>query len=726
LARDETREPNQQWTEDVVVRKNFKYYLAASVALATIIVYLAALRNDFVEWDDGVYIVDNVHIRSLDTAFFKWAFFDFYAANWHPLTWMSHALDYALWGLNPLGHHLTNIILHAINTFLVVMLVIRLLDAFKARTSGSERAPFLFLTERSILIAAGVTGLLFGLHPVHVESVAWVAERKDLLCALFFLLSIIMYTNYALGVENEVDDNNAIPRFLNRRYLVTLGFFTLALLSKPMAVTLPVVLLILDWYPLNRLQSFRTPQAVRIMAEKIPFFVLSLAASIVTIMAQKAGGALVPTVAVPLSARTLVAAKSLIAYLFNMALPYHLIPFYAYPGPGEISLFHLEYPLAIAFFVGITAACVGVMKKWKLWLSVWSYYVVTLLPVLGIVQVGGQAMADRYTYLPSLGPFLIAGLGGAWLLAHEDALKRRIPAAKTIGAAVVVSVFITLSYLSFKQIGVWKNSFVLPDYILEKEPPKDPRVYLFRGMAFERTGRLDKAIEDYDRAIALDPSYYQAFLGRGAIFRETGRLDKAIEDYDRAIALNPAYDQAFFGRGATFEKMGKFDSAIEDYGRAIALNPENYEAYNNRGMQYRATGQLDKAIADFDKTIALCPSSEKAYFNLGGIYAEAGLFDKAIENFNRSIVMDPAYADAYANRGITRALSGQAGAALEDFNKAIELKQNFAVAYFNRGKLYLTTGRRELALADFQKACSLGDEAGCNTVRELTRGFHAE
>jgi tetratricopeptide (TPR) repeat protein len=706
------------------VRKNIKYFLAASVALTTFVVYLAALQNGFVELDDNAYILENQYIRTFNIPFLKWAFFNFYAANWHPLTWMSHALDYALWGLNPIGHHLTNIILHTANTFAVVFLILKLLEIRSERTTENGRSSF--LNERTILIAAGTAGLLFGVHPVHVESVAWVAERKDLLCALFFLLSIIMYTNYALSVESEMDDKNTISRFLNRRYLVPLGFFILALLSKPMAVTLPVILLILDWYPLNRIPSFKSSQTVLVVVEKIPFFVLSLASSIVTIMAQKAGGALVSTEVVPSSARTLVASKSLITYLFKMTLPYHLIPFYAYPGTAEISIFHLEYPLAITLFVGITTACVVVAKKWKLWLSVWGYYVVTLLPVLGVVQVGGQAMADRYTYLPSLGPFLIAGLGGARLLAYEGALKRRIPVVKTIGAVVVVSVFISLSYLSIKQIGVWKNSFVVLDYILEKEPPKDPRVYLSRGMAFERIGRSDEAIEDYNRAIASDPSSYQAFLGRGTIFRKTGRLDKAIEDYNRAIALNPSYYQAFFGRGTTFEKMGRFDKAIEDYDRAIALNPEYYEAYNNRGMQYKATGQLDRAIADFDKTIALYPSSEKAYFNLGVIYAETGLFDKAIENFNRSIVIDPTYAEAYVNRGITHALIGQAGTALEDFNKAIELKQNFTVAYFNRGKLYLETGRRQLAIADFQKACGLGDEVGCNTLQELIRGLHAE
>ena len=267
---------------------NIKYYLAGFVALVTFLIYLTALRNDFINWDDGPYVYENPHIRSLNAAFFKWAFFDFYESNWHPLTWVSHAVDYAIWGLNPLGHHLTNIILHTINAFIVVFLVIRLLEAWKERTTWN--GPPSFLNERAALIAAGTTGLLFGLHPVHVESVAWVAERKDLLCALFFLLSIIAYTKYASGMDKEPVNSNKAPRFFNKNYLAALGLFILALLSKPMAVSLPVVLLVLDWFPFNRIRSGRTLWAAGV--EKLPFIALSLVSSIITVLAQKAGGAL--------------------------------------------------------------------------------------------------------------------------------------------------------------------------------------------------------------------------------------------------------------------------------------------------------------------------------------------------------------------------------------------------------------------------------------------------
>ncbi len=305
----------------------------------TFIVYLAALQNEFVEWDDSQYVFENLHIRSFDLDFFKWAFFDFYAANWHPLTWISHALDYAVWGLNPMGHHLTNNILHAVNTFLVVLLVVRLLtsrQAVKLTSSHMSSAPadppeagnsrFTIHDSRFALIAAGVTGLLFGLHPIHVESVAWVAERKDLLCALFYLLSIMAYVSYRSYTTNK-------------SYILSLFFFILALLSKPMAVSLPVVLLILDWYPFGRIQSLKTFRDS--FVDKIPFIALSIVSSILTVLAQRAEGAVTAIEAIPLSTRMLVASKSLIAYLWKMLMPMHLIPYYPYPN--DASLFSLEY-----------------------------------------------------------------------------------------------------------------------------------------------------------------------------------------------------------------------------------------------------------------------------------------------------------------------------------------------------------------------------------------------
>jgi lipoprotein NlpI len=656
--------------------QNYRYYLAVLVSLITFVVYLSSLHHEFVEWDDAQYVVENLHIRSIDIAFFKWAFADFHAGNWHPLTWISHAIDYAIWGLNPLGHHLTSIILHAVNAFIVVLLIINLLNVLKETTITEELSEF--LDERMILITGGVTGLLFGLHPLHVESVAWVAERKDLLCALFVLLSTTLYTKYVSSIYNESAQEISSLRFFNKQYLIAFVFFIFALLSKPMAVTLPFVLLILDWYPFKRIQSLKTFRSAFI--EKIPLIALSLISSVLTVLAQRTGGALVSMESIPFSTRVLVGARSLIAYLWKMIWPLNLIPFYPYPT--HVSLLSLEYLSTIFFVIGITIICVVSAKKQRLWLSVWSYYVMTLIPVIGIVQVGRQAMADRYTYLPSLGPFLIMGLGVAWVSRKVSTLPRWGLIIKPLGAIIAIFVFVFMSYLTFRQIGIWNNSIRLWSYVIGKHPERVHLVYYFRGLAYLNTDQVDKAIEDFDTAIALDPYFDDAFLNRGSAFEKIGKFDKAIENFDKAIALRPSYE-AYFNRGITFEKMGLLDEAIADYDKAITLNPSRYEAY-------RAIGRL---------------------------YGKTGLFDKAIEYFSKYIAINPKHAESYNNRGLSYLYIGQNDRALEDFNKAIALDQNIAVTYRNRGNLYLRMGNKAFALSDFQKACDLGDEKGCNALK---------
>jgi hypothetical protein len=575
-----------------------RYTLAGAVALTTLLVYLAALRNDFVNWDDGAYVFENPHIRSLNPAFFKWAFFDFYSYNWHPLTWLSHALDYTLWGLNPLGHHLTNIVLHAINAFLVVFLVIRLLEAWKKRTVRNGPS---FLSDRGVLIAAATTGLLFGLHPVHVESVAWVAERKDLLCALFYLLSIMAYTNGGRSVAGEAAQEISFSRFINKHYLLTLAFFILALLSKPMAVSLPAVLLLLDWFLYNRIQSFRTLWSALI--EKLPFFACSLFSSIVTVVAQKSEGALSSIEILPLSTRVLVGTRALISYLWKMALPLNLTPFYPYPR--DASFVSLEYLSAMALVIGLTAGCVVMIKKQKLWLAAWGYYVVTLLPVLGIVQVGGQSMADRYTYLPSLGPFLVMGVLAAWVLGQVSSLKRWGLSIKVFSAAMAITLLVLMSYKTLMQIEIWENSIVFWDYVIEKEPNNFSDAYANRGRAFEKMGRIDRALADYDRAIALAPFDSEVHDVRGQALHKMGWIDRAIADYDSAIALNPSDFKAYNNRGLAFDKMGQINRAIADYDSAIALNQDDAHVFINRGFAYFKIGQVGLAIADMKKACEL-------------------------------------------------------------------------------------------------------------------------
>ena len=655
-------------------KRYFQYVLPAAVAALTALCYLPALKNDFVVWDDDLYIYNNLHIRSLDWTFIKWAFSDISLSHWRPLVWISHALDYSLWGLNPMGHHLTNILLHVANTFLVVYLISRLLEAFKKRRAQSGAS---LLNERTILVTAGVTGTLFGIHPLHVESVAWVTERKDVLYALFFLLSLNAYTSYATAAgATAIRKYYGVPS--ERHYYFSLAFFVMALASKPMAVTLPAVLLIMDWYPFKRISS---PKGLAgAIIEKIPFIALSAAISVITVIAQKGQGTALLVNSVRMPDRLLVAATSLILYLWKMLAPLNLIPFY--PFPKDISILSFKYFGSIALVIGVTAVAILLRNKQRFLLAAWCYYIVSLLPVLGIVQVGDYAMADRYTYLPSIGPFMLVGLFVAWLWEKASSMGEKGHALTRLVAGAGLVVCLALAYATVSQIGIWKDSITLWSYVIDQEQDRVPLAYNNRGVAFRAMGRYDLAMEDYNRTLSLVPRSFRAYTNRGIVYAETGQLQRAIEDFDSAIAINPSYADAYTSRGLAKSSQGQLSGALEDFNKAINLKPSSVDAYLNRGVAFEQLGKLDRALEDYGKAIALDPSDYLAYCNRGIIFAKMGQSDKAVR----------------------------------DYDTSISLKPDFAKAYLERAALYKKTGNGEQAIADYRRACDLGSEDGCEAI----------
>jgi hypothetical protein len=403
-----------------------------AVAFVSFLVFLPALQLKFVNRDDTHYVSNNKFIRDFDAAFFKKAFLDFYFANWHPFTWVSHALDYALWGMNPIGHHLTNIIFHSANAFLVVLLVYHFFEALRCKTHcDTSINANSFPSEKFLCIAAITTGLLFSLHPLRVESVAWVSERKDLLCGFFFLLSLLSYFKYLLSSENRL---GLVSNF-SKHYLLSLLFFVCALLSKPMAVTLPVVLLILDWYPFGRIRSPKN--FISTIFEKIPFLALSFAVAIITYFAQKSGGAVIEEHSISLTSRLLVSATSLVKYLGDMLWPFGLNPFNTYPQDVNMSSPYFVSFSLIA--ITITVAAIFASKWWKWCIAVWGYYCVTLLPVIGIVKVGIQATADRYTYLPSIALTMVVGAAFAFVFEKLDCSKKHRKMLIAIAGVVILT-----------------------------------------------------------------------------------------------------------------------------------------------------------------------------------------------------------------------------------------------------------------------------------------------
>jgi hypothetical protein len=307
--------------------------------------------------------------------------------------------------------------------------------------------------------------------------------------------------------------------------------------------------------------------------EKTPFLALSLASSILTILAQAEGGSLVPIEYAPVSTRMLVASKALVVYLGKMTVPLNLIPFYPYPS--DVSLLSPDYLLAIVLVLGITAVCIVVIKGHALLLSVWGYYVVTLMPVLGIVQVGNQFMADRYAYLPSLGPFLLLALATAWLFEKGNALKHWSRPAALVCAAAAICILVTLSYLTIKQIGVWQNSIDLWTYVINKEPERAPLAYYNRGVFYAKKGQVDRALYDFKKTILLDPSDYQAYYNLGVLYGSTGLFDMAIECLSMTITINQSYDMAYLYRGTYYARTGRVELARADFQKACDLGNEN-------------------------------------------------------------------------------------------------------------------------------------------------------
>jgi len=657
--------------------RNMKALVAVAVSLMTFLVYLPSLGNTFLSWDDGIYVTENSAIQKLDRAFFRWAFTAFHAANWHPLTWISHALDYAVWGLNPLGHHLTNNILHAVNTFLVVLLVVKLMEACKP---ASLQAGKLTSSHYSPLIVAGVTGLLFGIHPIHVESVAWVSERKDLLCALFYLLSVMAYMKYAARLSQRAESKEQ-RAYISMPYapgplLSALCFFILALMSKPMAVSLPVVLLLLDWYPFGRIRSVKT--FLSALTEKIPFIAFSLVSSVLTILAQSSGHTIAPFAVLPLTVRALVAIKAITLYLSNMVLPVGLLPLYPYPG--DVSLTSPVYFLPILLVVVITAVAVAAIRKTKAVFAAWSYFLITLLPVLGIVQVGDQAMADRYSYLPSIGPFLLAGMSAAFLLLRSTAFGEQKLIQRFMLLAGMGAVPCILAYATIQQIAVWKDSFVLWDYTIRKNPSGNPFAYNSRGLVLRKRGQLDEAIADFERALAIRQDT-DTLNNLGIAYYEKGLYEKAVEMYGKAVLLSPGNSRAYTNLGVAYAAMSRIDLAIENFRKAISLSPDNSTIYNNLARALRSAGRIEEAEENYRKAVALNPYDDMAFLGLGSTYMMLGRLDEALEAYTRVIELSPNNPEAYRNRGIVYARKGDTDRAAADFRMACALGSRESCGY---------------------------------------------
>ena len=560
-------------SKSFLMRRSVQVIGASAIFLLIFIIYTPALDNEFINRDDGKYVYENKNIHSLNSQSFNWMLTSFHASNWHPLTWLSHAIDYAFWGPNPFGHHLSNVILHGLNTLLVFLLVIRLI--LRAR-EGSE-IPLASKTSLSVstksLIVAGVTALLFGLHPLHVESVAWVAERKDLLCAAFVLLGMLSYLSYASSV---------VKRHQWIWFTACLLLFICALMSKPMAVTLPLILLLLDIYPLKRISFYpsKTGKDLSVLLEKIPFFALSIASSIITIMAQHSGETIVNLEQFPIDTRLLSAIRSLGFYLGKMIVPIRLVPFYPYPT--HIHWLDIQHLLSGILVFGITGGCLWMARRKKyLFFITWSYYVVTLLPVIGIIQVGINPVADRYTYLPSLSIFLLVGIGVVWVFERVELTKYKGLFRGSLLAFICIVMFL-LSQLTIKQIRIWQNSEIFWSYIISASPKNSFVPHYNLGQILAEKGRLDEAISAFKKTLTINPNFEPAHSSMGVLYGKQWRLDEAISAFNNALTIKPDLARVHNNLSFAYYLKGNYKLAIFHCDRATELgyrvNPELLES----------------------------------------------------------------------------------------------------------------------------------------------------
>ena len=505
------------------------YRMAFFLAIAIFLLYLPSLDGDFLNWDDGEYIYKNVHMSNLSPEFIKYAFTHVINSNYHPLTIISYGLDYTFWGLNPKGYHLTNVLLHSLNTALVVLLSFALIDT--ARAKGFT-VP---MSDRTSLFVAAGTGLLFGTHPLHVESVAWVSERKDVLYAAFYLSGMMTYLKYTPSARQY--------------YWITAIFFLLSILSKPMAVTFPAILLLLDYYPLKRFSN--EPGGVRLsklLLEKLAFFALGFAFSIITILSQTK--ALIAINELYWYERPLLAIRGLVFYLYKFILPIGLAPFYR----ADTSPAGLADIAAILLVAGITFYCATTFWKKRLWTALWAYYIIALLPVLNLVQAGSQGAADRYTYMPLLAPMFLSALMAAIGFKRAGGSRFFPDLKRAILMFVYVGVISVIIYSTYNQIGFWKNSMTLWTREI-KVFPYEPLALSQLSDVYLKQKKYRKAEFYITTALQINPKDPMYYLKRSHVFSGKGQYLLALRDLDSALRLNPRYEEALQYRSYVLNKL---------------------------------------------------------------------------------------------------------------------------------------------------------------------------
>jgi protein O-mannosyl-transferase len=583
-------------------------------------------------------------------------FSTFHEGHYQPLSWLTFAIDYLIWGMNPAGYHLTNLVLHGANAAFLYFVARRLLFAAvpQARVEDNWR----------LSVSAGFAALLFAVHPLRVESVAWATERRDMLSALFFFGAIYFYLRaYA------ADHDQARRRWMTGAVVV----YALSLLSKATAMTLPIVLLLLDVYPLKRLRlewPLRFTAALReLLLEKLPFVVLAVLFAVIALMAQQNTGALRPVENYFFSYRVGQAFYGLCFYLWKTLAPVSLSPLYELP-------YDFEAWTAVFVACGMAVVVISVSlfllrQRWPAALACWVYYLVVVAPVLGVVQSGPQLVADRYSYLSCLSWALLAG--GAIYQASNSRSKL---SARSVGFAAVASLASvllgTLGFLTWQQTQIWRDSKTLWQHAIA-------------------TGN-DSALASYNLARLLELE---------------GKLPQSVESYSRAISINPTMADAHHNLARLLAQQGKTDEAIAHYREALKFKPHDAETHNNLAFALASNGEIEASLAEFRRAIVIDPKFAKPYFNLGRLFVRSGELDKAIDNFQQAVKLAPNQSEIHAGLADALAHAGNADEAIFHLTAAVNLSPGFADGHVALARLLAQQGKTEAAAEHYQAAMRL-------------------
>jgi tetratricopeptide (TPR) repeat protein len=645
----------------------------AALAGAVYLSFLPALGSDFTNWDDPINFIQNPYYRGLSPAHLKWMFTTFLLGHYQPLSWVTLGADYLIWGMNPLGYHLTNLTIHAVGVglFFGVLRTLFRLTPGMAEIGESWRDKGAF-----------VGALLFGIHPLRVESVAWITERRDVLCGVFFLLSVLLYLRMHEKSSRGLSSRKA--------YGLSVLFFGLSLFSKALGIALPAVLLLLDVWPLRRFVPGRRWSC---LLQKVPYLLVALLDGVVMIFAMRHIEAVQEFRRYELSERALQAGYSLCFYIGKSFLPIGLAPIY----PIEISAgpTRLAYGASLVAAVGVTILLIVRRKQWPALSAGWVSYGLLVSPVLGLVVTGRQVTADRYTYLACLP--LAAILGGTFTKISPARFARVGPAA--------ACVFLALGILTFRQTGIWKNGRSLWEQQVRLFPGYAEGFY-FRGSALRDEKDLTGALRDFDRTLQQDPKFHRAYYVRGVLKIDLGDPSGAVSDLNEFLRYDPMSEHALYQRGLAQLILGNQSAAYSDFTLSLALDPTRVEAWINRANLDVAAGDLDRAAAGFDRALELSPGLEAALFNRGNLHLRRGNVTAALADYSNALQRsrDP---KILVQRGNAQASLGQVEAAIQDYSDAIRLDPNSFNAHVNRAGAFASRGNWGRAADDYEAALRL-------------------